>query len=242
MPAGAVSENEEQSWWRDYRRNGSRKSRERLILHYLGLVKYAINRLPAPPPPAVRPEDLISSGIIGLIDAIEKFDLSRGNRFSTYAVTRIRGAVLDELRRLDWLPREQRRKQKERTGSVREPAERQPVDRVPVPVSIFSLEEPGGGDEGRNAVLMERIEDRQSVSPESAVVDNELKAIIADEIALLPEKERRVITLYYFENKTLKEIGAIMDLSESRISQIHSRVILVLRRRFNRLRQEAESG
>lgn len=243
--------------WTSYKKHNSKNAREELILNYLWLVKYISGRLAIALPPHIKTDDLINSGVIGLIDAVEKFDPTRKIKFQTYAAFRIKGAILDELRRLDWAPRTIREKAKKIEDTLlslekklnRKPTEKELADELRISTeklsetyrqisatSLLSLEEIWGNDGAQKGITrMEVLEDKESPDPWLVVEEDEIKRIITKEIENLPDKEKLVVILYYYEGMTLKEIGEVLELSESRISQIHSRVILNLRKRLRKI-------
>jgi RNA polymerase sigma factor for flagellar operon FliA len=231
--------------WKEYRKSRSPEIREKLVLRYVSLVKYVAGRLAIGLPPSVQADDLISSGILGLMDAIDKYDLERDTRFETYAVTRIRGAILDELRALDWIPRSTRQKAR-RLESVYVQLENslgRSVSAEEVATSalygildevrstnLVSLDEYVQGKDGDGQTrLVDAVEDRVSLDPSDRIDIEDLKEVMNGAILRLPSRERLVIALYYYEELTLKEIGSILNVSESRISQIHTKAILRLR-------------
>jgi RNA polymerase sigma factor for flagellar operon FliA len=240
--------------WKEYKQTGSKELRDSLILYYAPLVKYVAGRIAATLPRSVDVQDLVSNGLIGLIDAIERFDISREIKFETYAIARIRGAIIDSLRALDWLPRSLRYRAKEidrvyaelEMKLKRSPTEEELAEALGMSVddlrqtltelsycSVVALEDSltSGHDKEDSFHVIDSIEDRASLNPAELFEDAELKEIVVEAIKSLPEREKRVIILYYYENLTLKEIGAILGVSESRVSQIHSKAILKLQSR-----------
>lgn len=243
---------------RDYTRdyfNGEKamdaQQREELIIKYSSLIKYLAGKLAMRLPPHISIDDLISSGTIGLIDAINKFDPSKNIQFKTYAEFRIRGAMLDELRSLDWVPRSVRRKiadiEKAYSGLQKEfgrPAEDQEVAaRLGLPLDgFYRLVDAVKGvslldisivrrknSEASDEDIFELIADENQTDPFTSISFSQLRNIIANAIDELPEKERLVVSLYYYEDLTMREIGEIMGYTESRISQIHTKSVLRLR-------------
>lgn len=250
------SDEEDVRLWRDYKDSGNASIRERLILKYASFVKYVAGRMAINLPSNVEYDDLVSYGIFGLLDAIEKFDPERRVKFKTYAKTRIRGAILDELRVLDWTPRSIRQKSKQlekalielETRLGREPSDEELCRELGMTLKevrrlfedtkqslMMSLDEGDPEGEG-NTSRKDFLEDIQLISPEKSAELAELKRILAEEITRLSERERLVITLYYFEQLTSKEIGRILSVSDSRISQLHTKAILRLRGKLARLR------
>jgi RNA polymerase sigma factor for flagellar operon FliA len=247
-----------QQLWRAYKNTstlGNRaKVREQLILRYLHLVRYVVSRLPMTLPVSIAVEDLISYGTMGLMEAVERFDLNRGLKFETYAITRIRGAIIDQLRLQDWIPRGVRKRSKElgeamvrleerlgRTPTDEELAAELNVSRGKLQNMlaesnnlILSLDEHWGDDSSGNVnSLMDMVEDKNSPDPQGEYEANELRQRLADAINTLPEREKLLIALYYHENMTLKEIGEIINVSESRVCQLHAQAILRLRNRLS---------
>lgn len=230
--------------WREFKRSGDQVLRNRLVEHYLCLVRYAAERIGSKLPDEVDVDDLMSSGIFGLVDAINAFDLERGVKFETYCAPRIRGAILDELRSMDWVPRLVRHRAAKLDETMRAlevelgrmPNEDEIAQRLQMPreqfdkllrdanaVSQVSLSARVSNDEnGREASEMEILPDAQSADP----VDEASKGDIRDFINRgLNGAERLILTLYYYEQMTMKEIGATLDLSESRVSQMHSAIV-----------------
>ncbi len=238
--------------WRAYKATGQARLREQLILHYSPLVKYVAGRVSVGLPPNVEQADFVSSGVFGLIDAIEKFEPERSVKFETYAITRIRGAMIDELRALDWIPRSVRQKARavERAYATlearlrRTPSEGEVADEMEIGVedlhAIFSqlslanvvaLEEllHVGADGGDRLSLVDTLEDRDADNPVEVAEDRELRRLLARAVNTLPEREKTVVTLYYYEGLTLAEIGQVLGVTESRVSQIHTKSVLQLR-------------
>jgi RNA polymerase sigma factor for flagellar operon FliA len=244
-----------QQLWRDFKDSGEQSLRERLILHYSPLVKYVAGRVGVGLPPNIEQADLVSYGIFGLIDAIEKFDLERAIKFETYAISRIRGAIIDELRAIDWIPRSVRYKAREvekayaalegklhRTPTEPEVAEElgitleelhQIFSRVSF-VNVVALDEllNVGGDKGDKLSLVDTLEDTKAEDPVAAFESEETKYLLAKAINQLPEREKIVVTLYYYEGLTLAEIGQVLGVTESRICQMHTKAVLQLRGRL----------
>ena len=218
---------------------------------YLYLVKYVAGRVAIGLPPNVEFNDLVSYGILGLFDAINKYDVTQGNKFETYAVSRIRGSIMDELRKLDWAPRLLRKKAREIEKKCRELEDK--LGRTPhdedlakgLKISVdelnniyselnsttfLSLDEVWQNDEGNKPISrLQTIEDSIHSNQFQFVHQNEVKELLATSIDELPEREKLVIVLYYYENLTLREIGEVLNVSESRVCQIHTKVVLRLR-------------
>jgi RNA polymerase sigma factor for flagellar operon FliA len=238
--------------WRRYRTAGEPKARERLVVAYSPLVKYVAGRMASGLPTHVEEADLISYGLIGLISAIERFDLEREIKFETYAIPRIRGAIIDELRALDWVPRSVRAKarQIERANvKLEHKLQRPPTDEemaaeldmdmeqfqeALIQISnstIAALDElwTVSDSSGDQISLLDTIQDPGAPDPSKAADATDLKDRVADAIARLPEREKLVIALYYYENLTLREIGEVLGVTESRVSQLHTKAVLRLR-------------
>ncbi|NMB32937.1 MAG: FliA/WhiG family RNA polymerase sigma factor [Clostridium sp.] len=233
--------------WRQYSDTGDPAAKEKLIIEYTGVVKYIAGRLSIYFGSNVEYDDLIGYGIFGLIDAVEKFDLSKGVKFETYASLRIRGAIIDSIREMDWVPRTLRQKSKEieRVYSElenefgRSATDKEVADRLGIGIkelnkllgelnlsSMVSLEE---FLEQNYEMDVKTAPISRDERPEGYLEMTELREILSDAIGKLPEKERLVVSLYYFNDLTLKEISAIMKVSESRISQLHTKGILRLK-------------
>jgi RNA polymerase sigma factor FliA len=219
---------------------------------YSPLVKYVAGRMGSGLPAHVEESDLISYGLGGLISAIQRFDLSREIKFETYAITRIRGAIIDELRTLDWVPRSvrARARQFERVNMKleakfqRAPNDEEMAAELDVSVeefqealvqisnsTIVALDELWNVSDtsGDQVSLLDTLPDRRAPDPQSVVDESELRDRIADAIAALPEREKLVVALYYYENLTLREIGEVLGVTESRVSQLHTKAVLRLR-------------
>lgn len=242
--------------WREYKDRADPGAREHLILHYSPLVKYVAGRVGVGLPANIEHADLVSYGIFGLIDAIEKFDLERAIKFETYAISRIRGAIIDELRAMDWIPRSVRSKARdvERAHADleaelhRAPTQKELAARLGIAmkdlraifsqvsyVNVVALDELlGGGDRGEGgASLGDTLKDSKAVDPELAFEGEETKYLLARAIEQLPEREKIVVTLYYYEGLTLAEIGKVLGVTESRICQMHTKAVLQLRNRLS---------
>lgn len=241
-----------QSTWVDYKEKGSMEAREQLIIHYAHLAKYVANRLAINLSSVVEVDELISYGVEGLIDAIEKFDHKRNIKFETYAITRIRGSMIDGLRSMDWVPVSVRQKSKElektltvlevrlgRSATDEEIAAELGLSLKEFAVllrdvscsSIISLDDflPGDNTADRKKRIVDTLEDHNSIDALELMGNQETRDLLAATISRLPDKEKKVVYLYYYEGLTLKEIGAILQLSESRISQLHTKAILRVR-------------
>ncbi len=247
-----------QRLWATYKDTGERQYRDRLILHYAPLVKYVAGRVRSGLPNNVESSDLVSYGMFGLIDAIDKFELDRKIKFETYAINRIRGAIIDELRSLDWVPRSVRSKARDlerahaefevqfkRAPSEAELAQRMGITRAELAklmsqvsfTNVVALDDitHGGADRGDKMTLGDLLEDPRAPDPETEYETEEMKILLAEQIAELPEREKVVLTLYYYESLTLAEIGSVLGVTESRVSQIHSKSLLDLRLRMQKI-------
>jgi RNA polymerase sigma factor for flagellar operon FliA len=245
-----------QALWREYKRTGDRLLRDRLILTYAPLVKYVAGRLGSGLPAHVEEGDLVSYGLLGLIGAIERFDPDRDIKFETYAIARIKGSIIDELRSMDWVPRSVRARARdiERTiAQLESKLTRAPTDEEIAAAlgitedefqdslleisrtSIAALDElwassSSGGDP---VALIDTIPDTGAAEPQSAMAHTELREALGEAIARLPEREKLVVTLYYYEELTLREIGEVLGVTESRVSQLHTKAILRLKARLS---------
>jgi RNA polymerase sigma factor for flagellar operon FliA len=242
--------------WIDFKATGDQALRERLIIHYSPLVKYVAGRVGVGLPPNIEQADLVSYGIFGLIDAIVKFDLERAIKFETYAINRIRGAIIDELRSIDWIPRSVRSKAKSvekayaeleaklhRTPTEAEVAEHMGIALTDLHaifsqvsyVNVVALDEllSVGGEKGDKLSLVDTLEDTKAEDPVTAFEAEETKYLLAQAINNLPEREKIVVTLYYYEGLTLAEIGKVLGVTESRICQMHTKAVMQMRVKLN---------
>jgi RNA polymerase sigma factor for flagellar operon FliA len=250
--------------WLEYRETRSSALRDRLILTYAPLVKFVAGRLGASLPQHVDEQDLVSYGLLGLIGAIERFDPDREIKFETYAISRIKGAIIDELRSLDWVPRSVRTRAREIERAIvelertlmRVPTDEEIARRIGLSTqeledslaeisrsSMAALDElwapQGGGD---TIALIDTIEDTSGPDPEFSLEQTELKEALGEAIARLPEREKLVVTLYYYEELTLREIGEVLGVTESRVSQLHTKAVLRLKARLSGgMREPAET-
>ncbi len=237
--------------WDAFKGSASDEARERLILHYAPLVKYVASRVATGLPSSVEQADLVSYGVFGLIDALQKFEPGRGNKFETYAIPRIKGAIIDELRAMDWVPRSIRFKAREIEKAhsdleamlKRQPTEAEMAERLGISrselhdvvsqisfVSVLALDElvSVGADRGEQVSLIDTLADKH-FDPTSGVESQETRGLLAAAINSLSEREKIVVTLYYFEGLTLAEIGEILGVTESRVCQIHTKAVGGLR-------------
>jgi len=239
--------------WQRFKSTGDEAAREGLILHYSPLVKFVAGRVGSGLPKNVEKSDLVSFGTFGLIDAVDKFEPERGFKFETYAVNRIKGAILDELRALDWVPRSVRSRAREIQRTMaglehrlqRTPTEDEVAEAMELPtetlrdhlgeiasLGFVALDELLNPTERDSGAISEVIADRQATDPSGTFEKEETRYLLADSINRLPDRERLVLTLYYYEGLTLAEIGAVLNVTESRICQIHTKAVMSLRNRF----------
>jgi RNA polymerase sigma factor for flagellar operon FliA len=239
--------------WQSYKATADERAREGLILHYSPLVKFVAGRVGSGLPKNVDHSDLVSFGTFGLIDAVDKFEPERGFKFETYAVNRIKGAILDELRALDWVPRSVRARAREIQRTMAElehklqrtPTEEEVAEQMEVSVSTLrdhlgeianlgfvALDELLNPTERESGSMTEVIADKDAVDPSGSFEKEETRYMLADSINRLPDRERLVLTLYYYEGLTLAEIGGVLNVTESRICQIHTKAVMSLRNRF----------
>ena len=239
--------------WSQYKDSGSRRARDQLIVHYSPLVKYVAGRVAVGLPQNVDQADLVSYGLFGLIDAIDKFEPERGFKFETYAISRIKGNILDELRAIDWVPRSVRAKarqiekayakleaQHHRAPSEDELAQELDMSREQLQTSLSKIsfvgvvaldEFVGGGDRDGSATLGDTIATADE-GPGDLFEVAEMRGLLGESINRLPEREKVVLTLYYYEGLTLAQIGEVLGVTESRVCQIHTKAILQLRSRM----------
>ena len=238
--------------WRRYKGSGDQAARERLVVAYSPLVKYVAGRMASGLPAHVEEADLISYGLVGLISAIERFELEREIKFETYAITRIKVAIIDELRSLDWVPRSVRARAREierANSKLEHQLQRAPTDdemstELKISVEEFhdallqisnstvaALDElwTVSDSSGDQVSLLDTIQDPGAPDPAAVMDATDLKDRVADAIARLPEREKLVVALYYYENLTLREIGEVLGVTESRISQLHTKAVLRLK-------------
>jgi RNA polymerase sigma factor FliA len=242
--------------WQEFKRTGDRGLRDRLILTYAPLVKYVAGRLGSGLPAHVEEGDLVSYGLLGLIGAIERFDPDRDIKFETYAIARIKGSIIDELRSMDWVPRSVRARARDIERAIadlesrltRAPTDEEIAAKLGITEeefqdslleisrsSIAALDElwASPGSSGDAVALIDTIEDPTAAEPQSAMAHTEVREALGEAIARLPEREKLVVTLYYYEELTLREIGEVLGVTESRVSQLHTKAILRLKARLS---------
>lgn len=247
-----VKEFELRELWRRYKKENDQSARERLVVAYSPLVKYVAGRTGAGLPPHVDDADLISYGLVGLLEAMERYDASREVRFETFAMPRIRGAIIDQLRSLDWVPRSVRSRAREieqANSKLENRLGRMPTDEEMAAEleitedeledsllrisnsSILALDElwmvPDSS--GDSVSLLDTIKDPDAPDPQALLASSDVREQLLEVIQKLPEREKLVIALYYFEGLTLREIGDVLGVTESRVSQLHSKAVLRLR-------------
>jgi RNA polymerase sigma factor for flagellar operon FliA len=242
-------DNDIDHWWHRWLESRDPMARDRLIVHYSPLVKFVAGRVGAGLPNSVDPGDLVSAGVFGLIDAVERFDVSRGVKFETFAVPRIRGAVFDGLRSLDWVPRSVRSRAREVETAFTELEGRHgraPTDtelsthlKITAPEFQKWLNSIASTTVGPlDRALVAGAEPRALSgdvpdTPASIVEDGEVRRLVRGEVKRLPDREKLVLSLYYDEGLTLAEIGGVLGVTESRVSQIHTKAVLHLRARLS---------
>lgn len=246
-----ISEEEEILKWKEYRKDSQEEIKEFFIHKYSPLVKYVAGKIHHNLPENIEFDDLVGYGTLGLLDAIEKYDPSRGIKFKTYGITRIHGHIYDELRKYDWVPRsvrqkfkileEEKKKHEEKTGnkiSAEDLArvtgislsEVERITNLANDSTVGSLDDTWVvGNDNDEISVMDTIQSPDSQNPYNEVEKNEIRKTIASEIQNLPEKEKQVLILYYYEDLTLKEIGAVLEVTESRVSQLHTKAIRHIR-------------
>jgi RNA polymerase sigma factor FliA len=241
--------------WQEFKRTGDRGLRDRLILTYAPLVKYVAGRLGSGLPAHVEEGDLVSYGLLGLIGAIERFDPERDIKFETYAIARIKGSIIDELRSMDWVPRSVRARARDIERAIadlesrltRAPTDEEIAAKLGITEeefqdslleisrsSIAALDElwASPGSSGDAVALIDTIEDPTAAEPQSAMAHTEVREALGEAISRLPEREKLVVTLYYYEELTLREIGEVLGVTESRVSQLHTKAILRMKARL----------
>ena len=247
-----VKEVELRDLWRRYKDGGEESARERLVVAYSPMVKFVAGRLGAGLPSHVEDADLISYGLVGLIGAIERFEPERGIKFETFAMTRIRGAIIDELRSLDWVPRSVRSRAREIESAQaklehelqRAPTEAELASKLNLTEeelqsalleiansSVYALDElwTVSDSSGDQVSLLDTIADDSAADPQEALASTEVKDLLTEAIGGLPEREQLVVALYYYENLTLREIGEVLGVTESRVSQLHTKAVMRLK-------------
>ena len=254
-----INDEEEDAIWKEFKKKKTSVLRDKIIRKYMPLVKYVAGKVSIGLPSSMEFDDLVGFGQFGLLDAINKYDLDKKVKFKTYAVTRIRGAIIDEMRQLDWVPRSVRQKSREiedvissLESRLSRPATDEEIAReMNISVedyqhtvmkisgtSVLSLNDVWySGDDSDHLSIGDSIESPQSLNPDVQVEREEIRKVIIQAINELPEKEKMVIVLYYHEDLTFKEIGQVLEVSESRISQLHANANLLLRAKLTNFRK-----
>ena len=249
----------EEELWILYKESRNPALRDKFVRQYAPLVKDVAGKVAIGMPHNVEFDDLVGFGVFGLFDAIEKFDPEKHVKFKTYAVTRIRGAIFDELRSIDWVPRSVRQKAREveeavrrlETSLGRSAGDREIAKEMGIGLpdfqklmlkisgtSILSLNDVWyTGEDNDKVSIVESIESPQSLNPDTIVEKEEIKRVIIEAINELPDKEKKVLVLYYYEDLTLKEIGKVLEVTESRISQLHTKAIMRLRAKLTNIKK-----
>ena len=252
-------EKKEDEMWRKFKKTKDSAIRDAFVKQYAPLVKYVAGKIAVSMPHNVEFDDLVGFGVFGLFDAIQKFDPDRHIKFKTYAVTRIRGAIFDELRSIDWVPRSVRQKSREvedtmrrlesslgRSASDRELAGAMGVsikdfEKTMLKISstsILSLSDIWyTGEDNDKVSIGDSIESPRSMNPEAIVEKEEIRQVIMRTLDELPDKEKKVLVLYYYEDLTLKEIGKVLEVTESRVSQLHTKAIMRLRSKLTNIKK-----
>ncbi len=246
---------------KDYRSTVDPKTKDEIIIEYAPLIKYIAQKIASRLPSNIELDDLISCGVIGLMDAIEKFDPSRDNKFKTYAEFRVRGAILDELRAQDWVPRSIREKAKmiERSYAKLESELGRPATDEEMckelgvnqeefhdllnkakSVSLLNIDDSATFNRGDKKLIAGLMEDSRAANPFTAVSYKNSRDKIKEGIQSLPEKQRLVLSLYYYEDLNLKEIGQVLDVTESRVSQLHTQAIMKLKMKLKTVFESVE--
>jgi RNA polymerase sigma factor for flagellar operon FliA len=255
----SIEQQKEDALWLVYRKTRDPKIREAFIKQYAPLVKYVAGKVAVGMPHNVEFDDLVQFGVFGLLDAIDKFDPDKNVKFKTYAVTRIRGAIFDELRSIDWVPRSVRQKTREvedTIGSLEARLGRTATDQeiagalgVSEEEYLKTLQKISGtsmlsinevwysGDDNDRVSIGDSIESPASLNPEVIAERDEIRRVIVEAINELPDKEKKVLVLYYYEDLTLKEIGRVLEVTESRVSQLHTKAIMRLRSKLTNIKK-----
>lgn len=259
MNNNKLSDMNEDDIWILYKKNKDMKLRDFLIEKYAPLVKYVAGKVAMGKPGNIEYDDLVGFGVFGLMDAIEKFDPQKNVKFKTYAVTRIRGSIYDELRSIDWVPRSVRTKAKEveqaivkiegATGKIA--TDQEIADELSLDIrefystltkisstSVMSLSDPWfTGDDNDKISILDTIESPSKMNPDITVERDSVKQLIVNAINELPDKEKKVLVLYYYEDLTLKEIGEVLAVTESRVSQLHTKAIIRLKAKLTEIKE-----
>ncbi|HAK44865.1 MAG TPA: RNA polymerase sigma factor WhiG [Spirochaeta sp.] len=259
MDVKQLQKKTEEELWAMYKKSREPAIRDAFVKQYAPLVKYVAGKVAVGMPHNIEFDDLVGYGVFGLFDAIEKFDPDKHVKFKTYAVTRIRGAIFDELRSIDWVPRSVRQKSREVEDAVhrlesslgRAVSDNEIANEMGLNMqdyqktilkisgtSILSLNDVWyTGEDNDKVSIVDSIESPQGLNPDIIVEKDEIKRVIIEAINELPEKEKKVLVLYYYEDLTLKEIGKVLEVTESRVSQLHTKAIMRLRAKLTNLKK-----
>lgn len=259
MDANLLKDKTEEELWTIYKKSRDPAVRDMFVKQYAPLVKYVAGKVAVGMPHNIEFDDLVGYGVFGLFDAIEKFDPDKHVKFKTYAVTRIRGAIFDELRSIDWVPRSVRQKSREVEDAVhrleaslgRAVSDNEIANEMGMNMqdyqktilkisgtSIMSLNDVWyTGEDNDKVSIVDSIESPTGLNPDIIVEKDEIKRVIIEAINELPEKEKKVLVLYYYEDLTLKEIGKVLEVTESRVSQLHTKAIMRLRAKLTNLKK-----
>jgi RNA polymerase sigma factor for flagellar operon FliA len=259
MDANLLKDKTEEELWTLYKNSRDPAVRDMFVKQYAPLVKYVAGKVAVGMPHNIEFDDLVGYGVFGLFDAIEKFDPDKHVKFKTYAVTRIRGAIFDELRSIDWVPRSVRQKSREVEDAVhrlesslgRSVSDNEIANEMGMNMqdyqktilkisgtSIMSLNDVWyTGEDNDKVSIVDSIESPTGLNPDIIVEKDEIKRVIIEAINELPEKEKKVLVLYYYEDLTLKEIGKVLEVTESRVSQLHTKAIMRLRAKLTNLKK-----
>ncbi len=259
MDSKLLKNKSEEELWEMYKKSRDPAIRDAFVKQYAPLVKYVAGKVAVGMPHNIEFDDLVGYGVFGLFDAIEKFDPDKHVKFKTYAVTRIRGAIFDELRSIDWVPRSVRQKSREVEDAVhrleaslgRSATDNEIANEMGLNLqdyqktilkisgtSILSLNDVWyTGEDNDKVSIVDSIESPQGLNPDIIVEKDEIKRVIIEAINDLPEKEKKVLVLYYYEDLTLKEIGKVLEVTESRVSQLHTKAIMRLRAKLTNLKK-----
>ena len=259
MDSKLIKDKTEEELWTIYKKSKEPSIRDFFVRQYAPLVKYVAGKVAVGMPHNVEFDDLVGFGVFGLFDAIEKYDPDKHVKFKTYAVTRIRGAIFDELRSIDWVPRSVRQKTREVESAVhrleanlgRAATDKEIAKEMGMNIDVYNktmLKITGTsimslndvwytGEDNDKVSIVDSIESPSGLNPDIIVEKDEIKRVIIEAINNLPEKEKKVLILYYYEDLTLKEIGRLLEVTESRVSQLHTKAVLRLKGRLTNLKK-----
>lgn len=256
-----LSEEDELKLWKDYKATKAPDLREKLILKYAPLVKYVAGKVAIGMPKKIEYDDLVGYGVFGLLDAIDKYEPDRNTKFKTYAITRIKGSIFDELRSIDWVPRTVRQKAKELEKAIveldeklgRSPNDDEIAEKLGITekelqklyltlssTTVSSVQDTYTNEDSEDEkhAVIGTIEASPNYNPELISEKDEIKTMISQIIDELSDKEKQVLILYYYEDLTLKEIGEVLEVTESRVSQLHTKAIFKLKAKLKKLQKK----